>query len=184
VQLARLREAGVPVLWRPLHEAEGGWFWWGSRGPETAKALYRLMFVRFTRHHRLDNLIWVWTTTDNDDAINWYPGDDYVDIVASDLYARPGARGDFSTVFDRLRKLYQGRKPLALGECGALPGITTRAPWLWFLCWDDNIVRPAVNPPGLLRATYRSPRLITLPDPPPSRSKLPGIEPNKPAQRE
>ncbi|MFH1496463.1 MAG: glycosyl hydrolase [Verrucomicrobiota bacterium] len=163
VQLARLRDARVPVLWRPLHEAEGGWFWWGARGPETAKTLYRLMFERFTSHHRLDNLIWVWTTTDNDDATAWYPGYEYVDVLAADLYAPAGSRGDFSAVFDRIRELHQGRKPIALGECGALPLLTDRAPWLWLLVWDDHIVRHEVNAPADVARLYRSPRVVTLP---------------------
>jgi mannan endo-1,4-beta-mannosidase len=161
-KLKILRDARVPVLWRPLHEAEGGWFWWGARGPETAKKLYRLMFDRFTRVHRLDNLLWVWTTTDNDHALDWYPGDDYVDIVAADLYFPAGTRGDFFSVFDRLRELYRGCKPIALGECGALPDLTADASWLWFLCWDDFITRPEVNPPDFIRRTYDSPRILPL----------------------
>ncbi len=31
--LKRLQDHGVTVLWRPLHEAAGGWFWWGAGGP-------------------------------------------------------------------------------------------------------------------------------------------------------
>ncbi len=163
-QLKRLQAADVPVLWRPLHEAEGRWFWWGAHGPETTKALYRLMFDRFTKFHHLDSLIWVWTTTDNNDAPDWYPGDDYVDIIATDLYAPEGTHGDFSAVFDRLRELYHGHKPIALGECGALPVLTDRAPWLWFLVWDDNLVRPAVNAHVVIADTYRATRVLRLPD--------------------
>lgn len=37
VELKKLQDAGVPVLWRPLHEAEGKWFWWGAKGPEACK---------------------------------------------------------------------------------------------------------------------------------------------------
>lgn len=164
-ELKTLRDARVPVLWRPLHEAEGRWFWWGARGPETARRLYRLMFDRFTRVHRLDNLLWVWTTTDDDGALDWYPGDDCVDIVAADLYYPPGSRGDFFTTFDRLRELYNGRKPIALGECGVIPELTARAPWLWFLVWDDHIARPEFNPPGSVRRAYRDSRVVTLPAP-------------------
>jgi mannan endo-1,4-beta-mannosidase len=183
-QLKRLQAARVPVLWRPLHEAEGRWFWWGAKGPETTKALYRLMFDRFTQVHHLDNLLWVWTTTDNDDALDWYPGDRYVDIIAADLYFPPGTRGDFFTAFDRLRELYHGRKPIALGECGALPNLTAEAPWLWFLTWDDVITRPDVNPPTFIRETYTSPRVITLSSPrattPPP---LPKVPPDTPPAR-
>lgn len=167
-QLARLRDARVPVLWRPLHEAEGGWFWWGARGPEAAKTLYRLMFDRFTRHHRLDNLIWVWTTTDNDDAPDWYPGDNQVDILAADLYFPAGVHGDFFTLFDQLRERYQGRKPIALGECGVMPALDKHAHWLWFLTWDDFILRPEINPPDFVRQIYRSPRAVVLPPARPS----------------
>lgn len=162
-KLKILRDARIPVLWRPLHEAEGGWFWWGAKGPDAAKRLYALMFDRFTRVHHLDNLLWVWTTTGDDTAPAWYPGDDYVDILAADLYPPAGARGDFSTVFDRIRTLYAGRKPIALGECGALPAINAGSPWLWFLCWDDFITRDDVNPSPVIANTYASPRVITLP---------------------
>lgn len=161
-KLKILRDARVPVLWRPLHEAEGRWFWWGAQGPEATRRLYHLMFDRFTRVHRLDNLLWVWTSTADDTARDWYPGDNYVDIIAADLYFPPGVRGDFFTTFDRLRELYRGRKPLALGECGALPDLTAAAPWLWFLAWDDFIIRPDVNPAAHIRRTYTHPRAIPL----------------------
>lgn len=160
--LAVLRDARVPVLWRPLHEAEGRWFWWGSLGPDATQHLYRLMFDRFTRVHRLDNLLWVWTSTADDSARDWYPGDNYVDIIAADLYFPPGTRGDFFTTFDRLRDLYRGRKPVALGECGVLPDLTADAPWLWFLAWDDFITRPDVNPAAHLLRTYAHPRALNL----------------------
>lgn len=161
-QLQRLRDAHVPVLWRPLHEAQGGWFWWGSRGPETTRRLYRMMFDYFTNTRRLDNLIWVWTSTDRPDALAWYPGDDVVDIIAVDLYAREPIRGNLAAAFDRLRERYSGRKPLALGECDLLPVPDARAPWLWFLVWDDFITRDTFNPDSVIRETYADPRVITL----------------------
>lgn len=84
IQLKRLEYAGVPVLFRPLHEAEGEWFWWGAKGPEPAKALWKLLFDRLGEYHGLSNLIWVW----NSIAEDWYPGDDTVDILSADVYAR------------------------------------------------------------------------------------------------
>jgi mannan endo-1,4-beta-mannosidase len=120
------------------------------------------MFDRFTRVHGLDNLIWVWTSTDDDGAPDWYPGDEYVDLVAADLYFPPGARGDLFTTFDRLRELYRGRKPVALGECGTPPELSADAPWLWFLVWDDFIARPDFNPAAVIKKTYAGPRVITL----------------------
>lgn len=85
-QLLILQEAEVPVLWRPLHEASGGWFWWGASGPEAYKQLYILLYERLTNEYGLDNLIWVW----NGQAAEWYPGDAYVDIIGEDIY--PGER--------------------------------------------------------------------------------------------
>lgn len=82
-ELLRLQDAGVPVLFRPLHEAEGAWFWWGAQGPEACKKLYALLYDRLTNVHGLNNLIWIWNSIDED----WYPGADTVDIVSADVYA-------------------------------------------------------------------------------------------------
>ena len=51
-------EKGIPILWRPFHEGDGNWFWWGAKGPEIVKKLYRMMYERYTVHHHLNNLIW------------------------------------------------------------------------------------------------------------------------------
>ncbi|GAT31595.1 mannan endo-1,4-beta-mannosidase [Terrimicrobium sacchariphilum] len=165
-QLKVLRDARVPVLWRPLHEAEGRWFWWGAKGPEVTKRLYRLMYERFTKVHHLDNLLWVWTTTDSPVAEQWYPGDDCVDIVGADLYAPAGVRGTYLAVFDNLRQLYRGRKMIALTEVGAMPDpdalVAEDAGWLWFLVWDDYITRADTNPVDLIRKTYSHPHVLRL----------------------
>ena len=52
----------IPILWRPFHESEGEWFWWGAKGPVVAAELFRFMFRYYTQHHHLDNLIWVWNS--------------------------------------------------------------------------------------------------------------------------
>jgi mannan endo-1,4-beta-mannosidase len=83
VQLKRLQSAHIPVLFRPLHEAEGGWFWWGAQGPEPSKKLWVLLYNRLTNYHKLNNLIWVW----NSIAESWYPGDSIVDILSADVYS-------------------------------------------------------------------------------------------------
>ena len=161
-----LRDDHVPVLWRPLHEAEGGWFWWGAFGPEVTKHLYRLMFDRFTRIHGLNNLIWVWTTTDNPNARTWYPGDDVVDIIGADIYAPRGSQGTFLSVFDNLRGLYGGRKAIALAETGTTldPDELARdgAPWLWFLVWDDFISRPEFNPIDRTARVYENSHAVVI----------------------
>ena len=105
--LKRLQDAKIPVLWRPYHENNGNWFWWGGRkGPGGFQALYRMTFDRLVNYHRLDNLIWVWNTNSPNGKNagpyhDYYPGPQYVDILATDIYGeypaeplrRPGGTG-------------------------------------------------------------------------------------------
>lgn len=130
--LKRFRDLKIPILWRPLHEAEGGWFWWGARGPEPCRKLYHLMYDRFTNIHRLDNLIWVWNSIDPE----WYPGDDCVDIISCDIYVRDD--NPLKEQFDGLSKLSEN-KMMALAECGVHPDADKMkeagAMWLWSMAW-------------------------------------------------
>jgi mannan endo-1,4-beta-mannosidase len=140
--LKLLRDADIPVVWRPLHEAAGNvfeypggtaWFWWGRDGGAAYIALWRYMFD-FFQQQGLNNLIWVWTTQTKDDA--FYPGDGYVDIVGRDIYNMVSASGNaaqFSTV--------AGYKMAALSECGGVATISQQweagAKWLFFMPWYD-----------------------------------------------
>ena len=116
-ELKKVRDAGVVVLWRPLHEASGGWFWWGASGPEPYIQLYRLMYDRFTNEHGLDNLIWVW----NGQAADWYPGDDVVDIIGEDIYPGHHAHDSQSSAFYRCSKYTDATKLIILSENGCVP---------------------------------------------------------------
>ncbi|MFZ5987890.1 MAG: glycosyl hydrolase [Bacillota bacterium] len=135
VQLKKLQAANVPVLWRPLHEAGGGWFWWGAKGAEPCKKLYILMYERLTNHHKLNNLIWVWSTPEAD----WYPGDQYVDIIGYDSY--PGAFNYNPVIgrYDGLVSIVGDKKIVALTENGPIPDpenlIGYGAHWSWFCTW-------------------------------------------------
>ncbi|HAJ78982.1 MAG TPA: beta-mannosidase [Fibrobacteres bacterium] len=139
--LKSLSDSNVAVLWRPLHESSGKWFWWGYKGPGACKALYRLMFDRFTNYHKLDNLIWVWTTDEASDALNWYPGDDYVDIVGRDYYYYPreANHGSLVASFEKLKEMYSGNKLVALSENGSVPYpdsmVADGAGWSYFMPW-------------------------------------------------
>lgn len=144
-QLKRLQTAGVPVLWRPLHEAGGGWFWWGAKGPVACKQLYQILYNRLTNDHGLNNLIWVWSTPETD----WYPGNDSVDIVGNDSY--PGAYNyDVQkSAFDRLYQLSTGNKLIAMSENGPIPNpddcMTYDAPWSYFMSWSDLVTAQNSN---------------------------------------
>ena len=84
--LQELKEAGVVVLWRPFHEMNGGWFWWGGHDPETFIRLWREMFDYFSDAKGLDNLLWVYAPNHGNRTAAYYPGDRYVDLVGLDAY--------------------------------------------------------------------------------------------------
>lgn len=84
--LQQLKEAGVVVLWRPFHEMNGGWFWWGAKDADTFIKVWRQMFDYFSATKGLDNLLWVYGPNHGDKTAAYYAGDRYVDIVGLDAY--------------------------------------------------------------------------------------------------
>jgi mannan endo-1,4-beta-mannosidase len=139
--LKTLADKDVPVLWRPIHESSGRWFWWGYKGPKPSKAVWKLMFDRYVNHHKIGNLIWVWTSDEAGDALDWYPGDDYVDIVGRDYYYYPRVANHGSLVasFEKIKDTFGGRKLIALSENGSVPHPDSMqadgAAWSWFMPW-------------------------------------------------
>ncbi len=129
--LKELQTAGVPVLWRPLHEASGAWFWWGAKGAIPCKTLWKTMYDRLVNYHGLNNLIWIWTTEGDD--MSWYPGDEYVDIVGRDLY-----NINFAAEFEKVRTLFGGKKIVTLSECGKMPIKIGGEGWSWVMPWYGN----------------------------------------------
>ena len=143
--LKELKAANIPVIWRPLHEASGKWFWWGSKGAEPCKALWKVMFDRLVKHHGLNNLIWVWTCDSASDALDWYPGSDYVDILGMDIYPGENQHGSQYIAFDKVKELFNGKKIITLSECGSVPSIDTMFEygdtWSWFMPWNGDYTR-------------------------------------------
>lgn len=140
VQLQRLEDAGVPVLWRPLHEASGGWFWWGASGAEAYKELYILLYDRLTNEYGLDNLIWVWNGQDKD----WYPGDEYVDIIGEDIYPGEKVYTPQTAKYLDVLDYTDANKMIILSENGCLfdPDIAIRDGAMWgsFGTWGGEFV--------------------------------------------
>lgn len=141
--LKKLKQRKIPVLWRPLHEAGGQWFWWGLDA-EACNELWRVMYKRF-HEAGLNNLIWVWTSAaawnrPYSEGYKWYPGDEYVDIVGIDIYNNSSASNIYSTCYKMLRKK-SSDKLIALTECGSLAPISQQwkagARWLYFAPWYD-----------------------------------------------
>jgi mannan endo-1,4-beta-mannosidase len=135
--LKQLQDARVPVLWRPYHEMNGDWFWWGGRrGKYSTARLYRQIFDRYVNHHKLNNLVWVWSVDRPERAdrlfADYYPGAEYFDIASLDVY------GEFKqSYYDDLLKVAAG-KPLALAEVGRALTIEILAKqpgWTWWMTW-------------------------------------------------
>jgi mannan endo-1,4-beta-mannosidase len=162
-QLTRLRDAGVPVLWRPFHEFSGDWFWWGKHGPDALKSLWRLMHNQFTRRFRLNNLLWVfgWAGQNVDPA--YYPGRSLVDVVGADLYV--DNHGPLDEMFGQVKGIVGDTVPICLHENGPVPDPTTlgaNADWLWFMTWHTRWIEGAdQNPPDQLAHYYQSDRYLT-----------------------
>lgn len=157
--LQLLEDENIPVIWRPLHEAagnydlysaNGAWFWWGRGGAEPCKALWKLLYDQLVNVHGLDNLIWVWTVDvvagAEDQYMDWYPGDEYVDIVGVDIYE---TNVDAKTrQYQALVDLTKGGKLVTISECGNIPDpakcMEAGNKWSWFMVWpntaDGNIV--------------------------------------------
>lgn len=161
VELKKYQDAGIPVLWRPLHEAPGGWFWWGAKGPQSFKTLWHLMFQRLTQTHGLHNLIWTWA---GDARADWYPGGAYVDIVGTDLYPAD-ERDALAGQFDDLKAQYDGKKPIALCEVGGVPDIARMkrfgVTWLYFASWTNEL-GPRKVAPDELKRRYLAPEVVNL----------------------
>lgn len=148
--LGQMQQAGIPVVWRPLHEAsgniydfEGGkaWFWWGAAGADAYKKLWRLMYDRMVNHHKLNNLIWVWTSQVGDST--WYPGDEYVDVIGRDNYK--ALQYPLMKEYNTLAARYPD-KIIALAECGNGDEVNMAlwskiwergSRWCWFMPWYD-----------------------------------------------
>lgn len=145
IQLKKFQDAGIPVLWRPLHEAGGGWFWWGAKGSAACKKLYDIMYDRLTNYHHLHNLIWVWSTPETD----WYPGNDKVDIIGYDSYPGAYVYGNQKAAFDVLYKLTGGKKLIAMSENGPIPDpescLQGDAPWAYFMSWSNLVTQQNSN---------------------------------------
>lgn len=169
-QLKRLQNAKIPVLWRPLHEASGGWFWWGSGSAYAYKELWNMVYDRLMKHHKLKNLIWVWNGQNKD----WLPDTDTFDIAAMDNYSEEDSvvKKIFKDMDD-----YTNHKMLALSECAMIPRVDemkkNNSRWLYWVTWygdyvysgeGGSYVASKYTPLEELKANYSSKYVITLDD--------------------
>ena len=166
-ELKKLQDAGVPVIFRPFHEAEGNpshtddpidgsgaWFWWSKEGAEVYNKLWAFLQDTLTNEYGLHNLIWeqnlyAWS----DYSAKWYSGDDRVDIVGFDKYNCQYNRHDGKQqgvpnedaetgIFYTLNKFVKGNKMVSMPENDSIPGLNNmqveHAYWLYFCPWYDS----------------------------------------------
>ena len=186
-QIQKLQDAGVPMIFRPLHEAEGGggedgsWFWWGKSGAEVYKKLWKQLYTTLTEEYGIHNLIWEYNSYDYSTSPQWYPGDDCVDIVGYDKYNCVYNRHDgktsgpnedaISSTFYTLVNLTNGKKLVSMPENDTVPSLENieieKANWLYFCIWYDNgsdnfLSGTDKNNPETLKEMYQSDYCITL----------------------
>ena len=165
--LKQLRDAHIPVLWRPYHEMNGNWFWWGGRrGEHGTTVLYRQLFDRLANHHQLNNLVWIWSvdrpSTPERQFADFFPGRNYFDIAALDVY-----HSDFSRSYYRDLLKLAGGKPVALAEVGPPPTLDVlekQPEWTWWMLWAGMVGKePGAN--HAMQTLVNAPRSLSLDDP-------------------
>ena len=187
--IQELQDANVPIILRPLHEAEGSggetgsWFWWGKSGSTVYKDLWKLTYKTLTEDYGLHNIIWEWNSYAYSTSADWYPGDEYVDLVAYDKYnctdwstGNPVLNHNDSAIsgtFYNLVDMYDGKKMVAMSENDSIPTLdnllSEKAGWLYFCPWYDGgsdstnfLSNPIFNKSEDLITMYQSDYCITL----------------------
>ena len=145
--LKEFQRAGIPVLLRPYHESNIPGFWWASENPENSKRLWKQLHDYYTTHHRLNNLLWVWSASFHprywSRVSEYYPGDDVVDVIGLDIYP-PTKNGapDFEVAWKSLKDITP-KKPLALSEISRLPTQEelSKRNWAFVVPWGINMLK-------------------------------------------
>lgn len=178
-ELKKLQDVGVPVLWRPLHEASGGWFWWGDSGKDAYKELWDILYDRMTNYHQLNNLIWI----SNAQKTSWYVGDEKCDILGYDPYYQKSRRKYYERDKGNSKKFKtcyrtSKNKMIAMTENDFIPDIDTmweeNTKWSMFSTWcrefvcvyENNTTSPIYSQKcttiAEIKAVYDNDKAITL----------------------
>lgn len=149
--LQQLQEAGVVVLWRPFHEMNGSWFWWGPddlkspQNSEEYRLLWKDMYETFTSVLGLNNLIWIyspiakseWTAT----LDCFYPGEEWVDIYGVDIYSSTPEFKDYDDAKKHGMPVVAGEIGPVKEAYGSFDALETmeqmRGKAAWFLQWSS-----------------------------------------------
>lgn len=158
--LTILRDAKVPVLWRPLHEFDGRWFWYGKGSAQDFIQLWRTMYDYFTKDLKLNNLIWVLPHSQEFRA-ECDPGRAYYDLAGADSYDTNNQKH----LYQAVQETHGAANLLIpLHECGVLPDPDQCAKdgmmWSWWMLWHTNFVRD--HDKEQLKRIYNHPLILTL----------------------
>ena len=194
-QLKKVQDNNVPLIFRPLHEAEGNkntdgsgaWFWWGKAGAKVYVQLWKYLYEKLTKDYELHNLIWEQNLyTWSSDSALWYAGDDYVDMVGYDKYNTVYNRHDGKTsgpnldaeskIFYTLVDFVKNQKMVAMAENDSIPGINNlideKAAWLYFCPWyGEHLMDEKNNAKSDVKELYTNEYCITLEDLPFKKNK-------------
>lgn len=168
IQLQRLEAAGVTVLFRPLHEASGSWFWWGVQNrasveEQVFQKLWYMIYDRIENYHKLTNIIWIWNGQTKNCAV--HPNS--YDIAGIDYYAQEETHSACESQYRQLSgynescyQKYYGEdfaleeepysgKMLAMTECGYMldPADCSDKDcmWLYYMIWNGDFVYEATE---------------------------------------
>ena len=162
-----LQDAGVAAIFRPLHEASGKWFWWGTKGGAAFQALYNLVYDEMVGVKGVKNLVWVWNPEYTKDT-DWNPGANKYDVISLDIYEAWDYTTKYTTAYSELKTNYGTGKMFAVSENGPIPDMSTMAAnntkwawWMpWYQTWDGKYLDHTVA--GVWKANMESPCTISL----------------------
>ncbi len=160
-KIQRMESEGVTILFRPLHEASGAWFWWGLQGRDSAtnevfQKLWYMLYDRLENYHKLTNIIWVWNGQNPHTAIHpnafdiegidrYYDQEDISADALSAYYAKCwGELEGYDKYCAELAGMESTGKMMALTECGYIPdpeGIkANNTMWLYYMVWNGDFI--------------------------------------------
>ncbi|MCD0484180.1 cellulose binding domain-containing protein [Streptacidiphilus sp. ASG 303] len=156
-ELRKMGDAGIPVMFRPLHESNNNYMWWTKKGQDAYKQLWRLIFQR-AQLAGVHNVVWVFNgmaSGQGTSLSSWYPGDAYVDLVTSDYYQ---GSGDYSTT----RAVGSG-KTVGVAETFSPLNPSGDPAWNYFVVWASrDWAGSGKDVQGLWRTAMADPRTISL----------------------
>lgn len=160
-KIQRMESEGVTILFRPLHEASGAWFWWGLQGRDSAtnevfQKLWYMIYDRLENYHKLTNIIWVWNGQNPHTAIHpnafdiegidrYYDQEDISAEALSTYYEKCyGELAGYDKYCAELAGMDSTGKMMALTECGYIPdpdGIkAANTMWLYYMVWNGDFI--------------------------------------------